>query len=300
MHSTAVLVLALAACAAPALSAPTTAPVPPAADPDASGASALGVIGDVVHIGDGIISGAQGIKNLFTGHRRREFEELIARQAAADADSGALGLDTLFKVGKAVIGGISSLVSHDDGKKKGKRVFDEDILAREDLVGLLAREDVQDLLARQATDESGAINFGKILSTITSILKRDEELELAMREEDGLFARQATDQSGAINFGKILSTITSILKRDEELALAMREDNELLARQATDESGAINFGKILSTITSILKRDEELELAMREEDGLLARELYARRFGRFGGGGHGFGSMPVRSLNELD
>jgi len=75
-------------------------------------------------------------------------------------------------------------------------------------------------------DASGAINFGKFLSTaasvIGSILKREEFEELLARDVP-------TDASGAINFGKILSTaasvIGSILKREEEMMA--RSLNEL-------------------------------------------------------------------------
>lgn len=113
-----------------------------------------------------------------------------------------------------------------------------------------------------ATDASGALNIGKIVSTAAGVLNSlfgREELEILARADPT--PEPATDESGALKLGKIISTVAGFLLKREEMELMRRED-------PTDESGALNIGHIVSTAAGVLNSlfgREELELMSRAD-----------------------------------
>jgi len=234
----------------------------------ASVESKVGLAGDIVDIGNEVIKGAQGIKNIITGKRdyedfvvargyepselaAREFvEELLAREPLSRTLMEEFPKNSRFAIARDDASGALNV---------GKII--SGILRRED--ELLAREGPQTYPPRDET--SGALNFGNIIS---GILKRDEELmareplnfgpipkfrtTVVAREPvypslpplpKNVPLRIARDEdSGAFNIGKIIS---GIVKRENPQTYPPRDEN----------SGALNFGKIIS---GILKREAEL------------------------------------------
>ncbi len=232
---------------------------------------------------------------------RRELEEVFARAVAgAPAPATSAATPTSTATAKLVLPttasgaiDISSIISTVAG-------FLPLFFKREELE-LLAR-DVPVTPSSTATanlvlptDASGALDIGKIASTIAGFLPlffKREELELLARDVSAAASTVVaapsststaklslpTDASGAIDIGKIAETIAGFLP-----LFFKREELELLARDAsaatpsststakltlpTDASGALDIGKIASTIAGFLPlffKREELELMVRE------------------------------------
>ncbi|THH21771.1 hypothetical protein EUX98_g8290 [Antrodiella citrinella] len=248
MHASTVAILAIAAATAPAFAKPIYA------RQDASGAFKIsaGDIKDGIDIGNGIINAADSLKQVITGHTRRDVaelltraveEELMARQAATDASGASIFsiAKDAFDVGKTVYDAVSG--SNNNNNKR-----EEELLARQ-----------------QATDASGASIFsiakdafdvGKTVydavsgSSNNNNNKREEELFMRALEDE-LMARQ--DASGASIFsiakdafdvGKTVydavsgSNNNNNRREYEELVMRAVED-ELMARQ--DASGAFKI-----------------------------------------------------------
>ncbi|KAH8101528.1 hypothetical protein BXZ70DRAFT_99987 [Cristinia sonorae] len=250
MHASTVVAIALVCAAAPTLSAPasvsdsyardttsTTSSVKvaaPAITIDESGAFKIntGLIKDGVDIFNGIVQGAQGIKDFFTDKREiielitRVFEDdFVARDVIPETDeSGAFKINTgLIKEGVDIANGVIS-AAHGI-----KDFFTGD---KRELAELVTRALEEEMIARDVApvDESGAFDFG-ILKDAFSIgkgifngvqgihdlfssnsqqqqqQKREEFVELLARalEDDVVMARDDSDDSGAfkINTGLI-------------------------------------------------------------------------------------------------
>lgn len=262
MYSRAVIALAVAAAAAPALSAPLAARDVPT-DTD-SGALNLSTIGKAVNIGNDVISGFNTVKNFFEGNNqnKREFEELLARAAADDA-SGAIDFKSILNIGGDILKGINGI----SGLFSGGSDDQQQQQQRRELVELLARA-AQD-------DASGAIDFKSIFNIGGDIIKgingisslfssgSDQQQQQQRRELEELFARAATDDaSGALNLGVVKDAVSigndviTGIQNIKSLFTGSRraEFEELLARELpTDESGAINFGSIVKIGSSIIQ-----------------------------------------------
>ena len=154
-------------------------------------------------------------------------------------------------------------------------------IQQRELEDLVARAAFEDLLARD--DESGAINFFKLIPTVAKHLlpflggndsppppappapvQRRELEDIVTREVvNTLLARGDIDESGAINFGGIIRTIPKIIEHVLPLfggndtpppppaPTQQRREVEILARDI-DESGAINLKPIFKGIPKVL------------------------------------------------
>jgi len=264
MYSRAIVALAVAAAAAPAIAIPLAARDAPV-DTTASGALNLDQVGKAVNIGNDVISGITSIKNFFENNKKREFEELLARAAAtADDGSGAIDFKSIFSIGGDIVKGvegISSLFSSNNNQQPQQRRELEELFAR---------------AAAAADDGSGALSLGVVKDAvsigsdvITGIQNiKDLFTNQQRREFEALLARELpTDESGAINFGSlfkiggdIVSGISSLFggsssnqqqQSKRELSPVAREVHDLLARQV-DQSGASIFGDIVKVGGSLL------------------------------------------------
>ncbi|GJE87428.1 hypothetical protein PsYK624_035110 [Phanerochaete sordida] len=258
-------------------------------------------LGGLFKAGTSIVS---GIASLFGGgdssdqNQRRELLELLARDATAAPgdESGALGIDTIFKVGSALFHGAESLFGGSSQQQR-REVFE--ILARSGESGAV---DIQKLIqqiranapppslthagftSRDATaqdgDDSGALGLSTIVNVGTDIFKGVESLfggssnQQQRRELLELLARDAAaqdgDDSGALGLSTIVNVGSDIFKGVESIfgggsdnQQQKRELLELLARdaaaaQGTDESGALGIDTLFKVGSALFHGAESL------------------------------------------
>ncbi|TCD61244.1 hypothetical protein EIP91_008711 [Steccherinum ochraceum] len=136
MHPSAILTLVIATSAAPVFSAPLAIRAPAEEE---SGAFDTGIIRDAVDIGNSVIQGIQGVKDLFTNNnenyqRREDFEELFSR-SADDDESGAFKVNTgliqdAVDIGNGIIQGAQGIKDLITGQPQYKRHEYQEFLAR--------------------------------------------------------------------------------------------------------------------------------------------------------------------------
>lgn len=282
------------------------------ADADPSGALSLDLVKDVVDIGGKVISGIDGIKNLFSyvsltstlhivdletndevllysGNQQRDFEELLARELTTD-ESGAIDFKSIINIGSSIIQGLGSFLGGNDNNNK--RELMDDLVARE----------VHDLLVRE--DESGALNIGGLVKTGLSIFsslfggdnnnKRDAgAAPTAPAPATPASLAQYTDASGAFDFGKfakdalnVAGTIAPFLLKRDELETLLARDSAPVSTpttatppaslaQYTDASGAFDFGKFAKDALNVAGSIAPFFFKRAELDALLARDAPA-------------------------
>ncbi|GJE97805.1 hypothetical protein PsYK624_140270 [Phanerochaete sordida] len=182
--------------------------------------------------------------------QRREFVDLLAR--AADDDSGAFGLSTLWDAAKAGFKVVTGLV---DGSSNQQQQQQQQSRAFVEAV------------ARAAQDESGAFSLGIGSKIITGDFYdggASTPQQQQRREFIELLARAAVegDESGAFSFAPIWKAIKGIggtllggdsSSTPQQQQQQRRELITLLARAAVDgdESGAFSFGTLWNAIKGI-------------------------------------------------
>ncbi|KAI0691125.1 hypothetical protein BC835DRAFT_1361677 [Cytidiella melzeri] len=256
--SSAVFILAVTAAATPAFAAPlSTSPYARRQDTSTdadSDAISLKTLGTIFSVGAPVVGGI--FDHFFKGNssQRREYEEILARQATDVDSSEAISLKTLgtiFSVGAPIVGGIFDHFFK--GNSSQRREFDE-------------------IFTRQATDDdlSDAISLktlGPIFSVgapiIGGIFDHFFKSNSSQRREyEEIFARQTTDmsQSDAIKLGTLgtifslgVPIIGGIFDHFKGNSSQRREyDEDIFARQTTDvdTSDAISLST-LGTIFSV-------------------------------------------------
>ncbi|THH21768.1 hypothetical protein EUX98_g8289 [Antrodiella citrinella] len=195
MHASTVAILAIAAAAAPAFAQPIYA------RQDASGAFKIsaGDIKDGIDIGNGLINAAGQLKQVITGHSRRELgelltraleEELMARQVDIDASGASIFsvAKDAFEVGKDVYDAFKGSSNSNNNNK------------RQDESGAfkISAGDIKDGI----DIGNGLINAaGQLKQVITGHSRREVGELLTRALEEELVARQDdTDASGASIF----------------------------------------------------------------------------------------------------
>ncbi|KAK7688902.1 hypothetical protein QCA50_007593 [Cerrena zonata] len=180
---------------------------------------------------------------------KREYADILARAdpSAPVDESGALNIPGLINTFSGLFNAFFN--KREDFESLSRSLASDDLFMRE-YSELLARADPS-----ASVDESGAINFGKIVDTVGGLINAF----FNKREEFELLARGLAADDG-------------VLKR-EFVELLSRADSSA----PSDESGAINFGKIIDTVGGLIgaffNKREELDMMAREFEARSLNEL---------------------------